>query len=37
MDTASTIGLVQMILAFAISIPCAALAMMGISRRQNTQ
>ena len=34
MDTMSTIGLVQIILAFLITIPCSVLALMGLARRQ---
>ena len=37
MDTMSTIGIVQIVLAFLITIPCSALAFMGIARRQRAQ
>lgn len=35
MDTTVIIGLMQMLLAFVISVPCAILAIMGMARRRN--
>jgi hypothetical protein len=37
MDATSTIGFVQMALAVMISLPCAALAVMGMLRRHRLQ
>ena len=37
MDTMSAISIVQISLAFLIAVPCSALALMGLARRQRAQ